>query len=157
MYWGWPISQKTLLSFCIWRHWSCVFPKRVVSSVTKKVMSQTCEHHLCLLFIANCAQYTVPPLLCSTCCNTDSTRILMFLNNRQKHVCKWHQEFFFSLRTLGQALFHYKSLLHVTACYVFHLDALNLLVSVSPMWSIRYLVIKKEKKINGKQLSILFN
>lgn len=149
MYWGWPISQKTLPSVCIWGHWSCVFPKKVVSSVTRKVMSQTCEHHLCLLFRANCAHGSVISLLYSTGCNTGSTRILMFLTNRQKRVCKWHQEENFSLKTLGKTVFHCKSLLHVTACYVFHLVSLNWLVSGSPMWSIHYLVMLiKEKKIN---------
>lgn len=31
----------------------------------------------------------------STGCNTGSTRILMFLNNRQKRVCNWQPDFFF--------------------------------------------------------------
>lgn len=29
---------------------------------------------------------------------------------------------------------YYKSLLHVTACYVFHFVTLDLLVSVTPLW-----------------------
>lgn len=63
----------------------------------------------------------------------------------------------FALKKGGQALRYYKSLLHVTTCYVVHFVALNLLVSGSPMWSIYQLAMlwTVAEKIKEKQLSYL--
>ena len=68
-----------------------------------------------------------------TSCKEDDN---IFLSNRQKPVCWWdpQTDVFSSSKCEEKRLCYYKSLLHVTSCYVFHFVALNLLVSGSPMW-----------------------